>query len=228
MLNKAAILISAHSEWRAVLAFYQPEKLSPTPYQESFELEIAGWNCRFVFEGVGKIAAAAATQYEIDTWKPDLIVNLGTCGGIAGQIAQGTILLVNETLVYDIYERMGDPDEPIRRYTTHMELGFLNEPYPIDVARGRLLSADQDLDPAQIPYLIEKYQAVAVDWESSSIAWVAAHNHTPCLILRGVTDLVEPQGGESYGLLELYHSRTREVMPVLLESLPGWLQQVHL
>ena len=38
--------------------------------------------------------------------------------------------------------------------------------------------------------LRDELGAVACDWESGAIAWVAARNHLPCLILRGVSDLV--------------------------------------
>ena len=53
-------------------------------------------------------------------------------------------------------------------------------------------------------------------------------NGRPCLVLRGVTDLVSPEGGESYDLLELYHQRTDQVMPPILESLPAWLAAADL
>ena len=50
--------------------------------------------------------------------------------------------------------------------------------------------------------LIEKYNAVAADWESGAIAWVAKKNNTRVLILRGVSDLVDDSGGEAYGNLD--------------------------
>jgi len=64
---------------------------------------------------------------------------------------------------------------------------------------------------------------VAGDWESGAIAWVARRNNQRCLILRGITDLVSPQGGEAYGDLSFYQQAARSTMRRLLESLPGWL-----
>ena len=49
-------------------------------------------------------------QYVIDKYMPDLIVNLGTCGGFEGSVQQGEIILVEKTYVYDIVELMGDLD----------------------------------------------------------------------------------------------------------------------
>ena len=228
MTRTACIVISANSEWRALKAFYQPQRVEATPFKETFALSLSGWDCQFLHQGVGKIAAAAATQYAVDRWQPRLIINPGTCGGIAGKIEAGQVVMAAETLVYDIYERMGDPQEPIEFYTTRHDFSYLRQPYPIEVVQTRLLSADQDLDPHQIPWLVETYQAAAVDWESGAIAWTAARNGRPCLVLRGVTDLVSPEGGESYDLLELYHQRTDQVMPPILESLPAWLEAADL
>ena len=73
--------------------------------------------------------------------------------------------------------------------------------------------------------LTERYSAVAADWESGAIAWVAQRNKTHCLILRGVSDLVGADGGEAYGNLELFQDRTRTIMSRLLEQLPGWLRE---
>ena len=47
----------------------------------------------------------------IGRWCPDLLVNLGTGGGFAGLIVPGEIVLADRTVVYDIVDQMGDPDE---------------------------------------------------------------------------------------------------------------------
>ena len=175
--------------------------------------------------GWGKIAAAASTQYAIARWQPQLIVNLGTCGGFAGSVQRGTVLLIEETLVYDIIEQMGDAQEAVQHYTTPIDLSWLQEPYPQAVRRARLVSADRDIVPIDIPHLRSAYNAIASDWESGAIAWVAARNSTHCLILRAVSDLVDEQGGEVYGDFAAFEQRTQEVMDDLLEHLSAWLVQ---
>ena len=94
--------------------------------------------------------------------------------------------------------------------------------------RGLLVSADRDIVVEDIPMLIEKYDAVAADWESGAIAWVAQKNNTRLLILRGVTDLVGGDGGEAYGNIELFHERTKTVMRELFRQLPEWLNSNNL
>jgi adenosylhomocysteine nucleosidase len=171
------------------------------------------------------LAAAASTQYAIDRWNPPLRINLGTCGGFDGSIDRGAIVLAARTVIYDIIERMGDGAGAVRDYSTTIDLAWLAGRPPSPVVRTTLVSADQDLDPTAIPILKTRYGAVAADWESGAIAYVAARNHRRLLILRGVTDLVGAHGGEAYGDIALFRRATDSVVRKLFADLPLWLQR---
>jgi adenosylhomocysteine nucleosidase len=217
--QRIVVLISANSEWRAVKEILAPSRVRSTPLGEAFDNR----SLTYFHSGWGKISAAATTQYAIDRFQPDLLVNLGTCGGFEGRIARGTIILVTKTIVYDIFEQMSDPQDAIAHYSTQLDLSWLPDPLPCPVQRGLLVSADRDIIPEDIPGLVQKYGAVAADWESGAIAWVAKRNGVRCLILRGVTDLVSAGGGEAYGNIGLFHENTRLIMRRLIEQLPAWL-----
>ncbi len=226
---QVVVLISAEQEWTVVRAQFPEAAPQPSPYGEWIAVPLAGREAEppvvFLHGGWGKIAAAGSTQYAIDRWQPDLLVNLGTCGGFEGAIAQGAVVLVERALVYDIVEQMGDPDEALVHYATTLDLAWLEGavlPHP--VVRGLMLSGDRDLVPEEVPQLRERFGASVGDWESGAIAYVAARNGVRCLILRGVTDLVGPQGGEAYdGTVALFSERARAVMAGLLAALPGWI-----
>jgi adenosylhomocysteine nucleosidase len=230
---KAVVMISANAEWRAVKELLTPAEVHTTPVGEWFNLTLATWHLTLFHGGWGKISAAATAQYAIDHFAPDLLVNLGTCGGFAGRIETGTVILVEKTIVYDILEQMSDGAEAIAHYSTEIDLSFLDRgAVTVDrsqppVLRGLLVSADRDIVIEDIPMLVEKYDAVAADWESGAIAWVAQRNSVRCLILRGVSDLVGGEGGEAYGNIELFHERTKTVMRGLFEQLPIWLAAVR-
>ena len=235
MPPKIIVVISADAEWRVVREYFPQVSVSHTPYGECFEIDttqlskppiaqLPSYPIAFFHQGWGKIAAAGATQHVIDCWRPDLLINLGTCGGFAGEVERFAVILAEQTLVYDIIEQMGDPDEHIAHYATEVDLSWLADPYPQNVIRTLLISADRDLLSEEIPQLEAKYGAIAGDWESGAIAWVAARNGIRCLILRGVTDLVGAEGGEAYaGNLDVFVEGTRKVMHNLLENLAGWL-----
>jgi len=225
------VIISANAEWQAVKEIVAPTEIHSTRLGEYFDLPIntgmSEMAIRFLHGGWGKISAAATAQQAIDLWQPELLVNLGTCGGFDGRIARGSIILATRTIVYDIIEQMSDPEEAISHYSTELALDWLPDPLPHPVMRGLLVSADRDIITSDIPGLVEKYGAVAADWESGAIAWVAQKNGLRCLILRGVTDLVSATGGEAYGNIQLFHDGTRMVMKTLIEQLPDWLKDIQ-
>jgi adenosylhomocysteine nucleosidase len=226
----AIVLISADTEWRIVRAIFPDAQPTSTPYGECLTVELPGpaslSSVTFAQGGWGKIAAAASAEYAIARWRPDLLVNLGTCGGFAGQITHREVILAERTVVYDILEQMGDPDEAIAHFTTDIDLSWLVGPTPNTVRRSTLVSADRDLVGAEIPALASRFGAVAGDWESGAIAWVAARHGTRCLILRGVTDLVSEAGGDAYdGTFDAWAGASEQVMRSLIDQLPAWLER---
>jgi adenosylhomocysteine nucleosidase len=227
--GEVVVVVSADTEWKVVRALHPGAPVSTTPYGEWFSLDVkVGGRARPVIlfhGGWGKIAAAGSTQYAVQRWKPQLLVNLGTCGGFRGAIEKDEVLLVEKTVVYDIVEQMGDAAESIAWYATAIDLGWVGSSLPPGVRRGPLVSADRDLLPADIPRLRATYGAVAGDWESGAIAWVARANGVPLLILRGVTDLVGAEGGEAYGNLPVFEEGARRIMTRLLADLPWWLER---
>jgi adenosylhomocysteine nucleosidase len=229
---KIVILVSANAEWRVVKELFPNLEMQSTPFGETIHLTLGAWNLTLLHGGWGKISAAATAQYAIDHFQPDLLVNLGTCGGFAGRVETGTTILVEQTLVYDIIEQMGDADEAIQHYAVDVDLSWLNvdEKWLVDhgTRRELLVSADRDIVAEDIPTLIQKYGAVAADWESGAIAWVTKMNGTRLLILRGVTDLVGGDGGEAYGNIGLFHERTKTVMKKLFDQLPSWLDHIQI
>jgi adenosylhomocysteine nucleosidase len=220
------ILISAIAEWEAIKPLFPEAKIQHSPYGECFTTILEDWHIMFLHSGWGKIASAGTMQYVIDTYSPDLIVNLGTCGGFEGVVEPGDVILVDKTYIYDIVELMGDLDIATY-YASSLDLRWLSEPYPHPARRGMIASADSDLPPEKIPFL-KSLGAIAADWESAAFAWVAQKNNARLLILRAVSDMVSENGGEAYNNIEIFNQRAKEIMKRLIEQLPDWLNSVRL
>lgn len=221
---KIVVLISANAEWEGVKSLFPDAEIQHSPFGEATKLIIETWHLTLYHTGWGKIASAAAMQYVIYQHAPDLIVNLGTCGGFAGVVNRGDVILVEKTFVYDIVELMGDPDIS-GFYASSLDLSWLPEPYPHPVRRGTLASADSDLPPDKIA-LLKSHGAIAADWESGALAWVAQKNHARLLILRAVSDIVSEEGGEAYNNIEIFNQRAKEIMKQLFAQLPDWLNSI--
>jgi len=226
---KVVVLISADAEWKAIRKLFPEAQVQASPFGQWFLDWVEGKASkvstlvRFFQGGWGKVSAAASTQYVIDHWQPELLINLGTCGGFAGEIAPGDIVLADKTLIYDIYELMGDPVAHLSHYTTCIDLSWLGGSYPQPVVITTLVSGDRDLNPAEIPELRSRFAAVAGDWESGAIAWVAGRNNRRCLILRGVSDLVGATGSLAYTHEDYFDHAAFIIMQRLVTTLPDWI-----
>jgi adenosylhomocysteine nucleosidase len=231
---EVVVLVCADAEWKALKETVQPSEIEPSPLGEWFNQGIIVNDTEvplaFFQTGCGKIPAAAATQYVLDLWTPKLIINLGTCGGFEGMVKRGDVLLAHRTVVYDIFERSGGQEQQIEKYASDIDLSWLGEPpYPMGARTVTIASADQDLDPEKIVFLSREHGAVAADWESGAIAYVAwKKNRTKCLIVRGVSDIVGPSGNEIYEKPNAFAESVRQILPRLVEALPVWISKANL
>ena len=214
------VLVSANAEWGPVVETLDPDVLGTTPYGATFESGVAGERLRFLEGGWGKTSAAASTEYAISAWQPDLLINIGTCGGIAGRIERGETIVVTRTIPYDIEEAMGDAAEAVRARTSDLDVRWLDGVLPT-AQRTHLVSGDRDLRPVDLEDLVRRYDAVAADWESAAIAYVASRRGTPLAIVRMVSDLVGLDGGEVIGDLPRFQEAAASVMRRLLDELPA-------
>ena len=221
---KTIVIISANSEWKGLIPLFPAAKIERYPYGEYFQTIFNDAPILFFHAGWGKTASAGALQYIIDKYQPELMVNIGTCGGFAGVVNQGDLILVEQTFMYDIVELMSDLDVS-DYYASSLDLSWLVDPEPFPTRRGLIASADSDLPPDKIQFL-KSHGAIAADWESAALAWVACHNNTRLLILRMVSDLVSEEGGEAYDNIEIFHERTKTIMKQLVEQLPEWLKAI--
>ncbi len=113
--HQIVVLISADEEWRTVKQLTEPlESMRLSPFGEWFpyNFDVQGRQVAVVFlqTGCGKIPAAAATQFALNKWNPQLIINLGTCGGFKGKVkrsyAAGGVTGYRGKAINDLVKKM--------------------------------------------------------------------------------------------------------------------------
>ncbi len=219
------VLVSANSEWRIVLNTFQPAQTDTSPLGDWFVSSLGTHKVVFFHSGWGKTRSAAATQYIIDRWQPTLVINLGTCGGLEGFATLGETLLVTNTVMYDIFERMGDCNLAVNFYRSELNMEWIGTDLPENTRRSPMASADQDIDFRNFHTLTQNFGVPAADWESAAIAWVLQANGTKGLILRGVSDIITPTASETDNNHNLWRSRVEMIMRKLLQDLPFYLEK---
>ena len=135
--------------------------------------------------GMGKVRAAAETQFAIDRFNPQYLVNFGSAGGVNPERNIGDIVIGDRYVEYD-FQVFGD------------KIPFLTpDSDMIEVARklpealiGPVATADQNGDSThKKSALWDKYRAECCDWEGASVVKIAALNRVPALAFRCISDV---------------------------------------
>jgi len=193
---KLAIQICSELEWGTTKSILKitKDKLHRQPFGDYFEKQIGIHKCILYESGATKTMAAAACQFAIDTWHPDAVINLGTCGGVSKNVKNLDIILAKRTFQYDVIQRFGKPSLRFKRdLKTNIDMSWIDlRKVSRRIHFGTIASADQDLDDKEREVLQGK-KVLAADWESASIAKICELNKVKCLILRGITDITKKQ-----------------------------------
>ena len=145
--------------------------------------------------GIGKVNAAIMTQYLIDKYNPNYIINSGCAGSLTDTVKVLDTIVVEYATYHDF--------NPLRI----MEIATPNQG-KIFCDKNLIKKAEDFLIKENLPYhikpiasgdcfvtsatmrdeIFEKTNCYAVDMESASIAHAAALNKIPLLIIRSISD----------------------------------------
>ena len=187
--------------------------------------------------GVGKVNAALNTQYIIDTFKPDIIINTGVAGGITdgldvGDIVIGTYLVQHDFDVTVLGYAKGymctgvEKDKPtkyycdkelVEKFQTSLEKNMPAK----KIHHGVIASGDKFISGKEIKKEINEYfGAIAVEMEGCAIAQVATKNKIPFVVTRAISDLADGKTAEYQNEFEKKMSEvSTQTIKVFLENI---------
>ena len=145
--------------------------------------------------GLGKVMASATTQLLISIFAPRLLINFGSCGGLAPGMRVGDAVLASSVIEYD-FDSLHKASPRLECEPSLVEL--LGKEFPF-LKIGPLASADQNADtPEKRAWIHDQFQALAADWEGAAVVRVAHRNRLPALVVRGVTDVGDDDLSREY------------------------------
>lgn len=163
---------------------YRAQEISP-------DLEIV-----LIESGVGEINAAAATQYLIDTFHVEKIINYGIAGGI-NDFSSG-IGIVNRIIHYDYdistdpYQRSPGKYKDQKDIYLRPEVDLLADKHTPTVRKFTCVSGDKFITPGEAKFkMYKKFGADVCEMEAAAIVRVCNRNHIPCGFVKGISDGVE-------------------------------------
>lgn len=161
--------------------------------------------------GVGKVNAAVGTQIMIDSYKPDVIINLGIAGSLKKEITIGDIVISNDCVEHDMNitaldEPRGQiwlPDEkridiPADKDTVE-KLAECCQNLGSHVKIGRIATGDLFVVyRRQREAIAFEFDALCCEMEGAAVGHVCYMNKVPFAILRSISDDFKFNQPENY------------------------------
>lgn len=153
--------------------------------------------------GIGKVNAAKTATVLALEFKPRLIINIGTAGGMIKEENTLDIVIAEKIVQYDFDTRDLDGDKGIGIHTTSSKkMVELSKKVLVDdnhkVWVGSIASGDKFVSDPKLIAEIKKEnpEVIACDMESGAISQVANSLEIPCIIIRSLSDIVEHEKNE--------------------------------
>ncbi len=160
----------------------------------SVELLVPGADPVLGVDRLGPVHAAAALARAFAASKPDLVVNVGTCGGFQSQgLGIGDLVVARDAMFHDARVALPGFDALVRAHTrlSPSEAQLSAMAARLGACVG-LASSGSSLDAtADELALFARVGTLAKDMELASLAVVCREAGVPLAALKGVTDLVD-------------------------------------
>lgn len=188
--------------------------------------------------GPGKIQCASATQLIIDKLQPDFIFDVGAAGSLSEKLSINDIVCGEYSFEYDV-----SPDDDLTKMTDDLKtstvfnkvsskevlkefLNWVEKNMGSIIKVGNIASGEKDVNNKELRQeLHEKLNAIACNWETSSVLKTAQLNGIKSFSFRVITDNADEDMNDDF-----YANREKalEIMfPVLNEFIfEGWINKI--
>ncbi|MGY0399119.1 MAG: 5'-methylthioadenosine/adenosylhomocysteine nucleosidase [Ostreibacterium sp.] len=182
--------------------------------------------------GIGKVNAAIGTTIMINHYHPKAIINTGSAGGIAEQLAIGDVVIGDNVAHHDV-------DVTAFGYALG-QMAQMPENYPCDaelisaakkaatafpdahIYQGQIVSGDQFIASSDRFNTIKVTfpAAQAVEMEAAAVAQVCYRFNIPFVVVRAISDLANEQASVSFETFILQAGQhSAEMVKLLLHNL---------
>ncbi len=204
---KIAILSAMNEEIMPTINAYNANKIDQINKQDVYEYN--GQNNQYIFlnSGIGKINAAITTTILINNYNPDLIISIGTAGGIGHNMQVSDFVVADKMAFWDVdvtafnYELGQLPD--CKKYfevKDYQKLEMLIRRLGVNTHVGTIVTGDSFVcDDTKRQFIETNFDNVhAIEMESTSILMTAQKLDTKCVVLRTISDMANESSSVSF------------------------------
>jgi adenosylhomocysteine nucleosidase len=160
--------------------------------------------------GIGKVNAAMTTSILIHEFKPDVIINTGSAGGLSPELQVGDVVISSEVRHHDVdvtafgYEYGQVPQLPAAFIADARLVQIAAACAEIDqevkTVKGLIATGDSFMsDPMRVQAIAEKFTDLqAVEMEAAAIAQVAYQFNVPFVVIRALSDIAGKESDVSF------------------------------
>jgi adenosylhomocysteine nucleosidase len=193
------IIVAMNNESETLLSQMKKTNISCSLKKNIIEGEFEGEQIVIIISGIGKVNAAISTQFLIDNYKINKLLNLGLAGGIGKDIEIGDVFFIEKAVQYDFdlslindveIGRLEDFEDKYILVSSFSSNNFLFK----KLATGDRFNEDKNDEKLLTDYM----KADLRDMEGGAIAQVATLNEIPLFIVKAVSDKIEKDSISSY------------------------------
>ena len=150
--------------------------------------------------GIGTTNAGVYTQILIDYFEPDAVINIGIAGGLSSHLKPLEVILGTSFSHHDVrvdqmlhffpfIDSFPADEKLIKKFAPHFD----------EIHQGKIVSGEGFInDESEKQRIIETFNPLLVDMETSSMAHCCLINEVPFISLRGISDLADASAEVSY------------------------------
>jgi adenosylhomocysteine nucleosidase len=206
-----ALVIALELEAKALIRHLAPSPIS-SPHLSIWEGAIEAQPVVLTLTGVGKVAAALATQFVCDAFKPRCVITVGLAGAIDSDAPPGVLIVASGALQHDMDARpftaargiipsLGMATIPSDAALSEQLRRATESVVDRSVRSGVVLTGDQIVTSREVrDHILSDFpDGACFDMETAAIAQVARQNGIPWAALRMTSDAAD----ESFNLEEV-------------------------
>lgn len=160
--------------------------------------------------GIGKVNAAMTTAVLIHEFKPDVLINTGSAGGLSPELKVGDVVISTEVRHHDVdvtafgYEYGQVPQLPAAFAADENLISIAykasEEDTELKTVKGLIATGDSFMnDPARVKAIAEIFPGLqAVEMEAAAIAQVAHQFGVPFVVIRALSDIAGKESDISF------------------------------
>lgn len=206
---KLGVICAMEEELHALVERLVGEKETVIASQHYYSGTISGVPVVLVESGIGKVQMGMTAAVMLSQFKPDIVINTGSAGGIGEGLAVGDVVLSTAVAYHDVDATafgylLGQLPQQPQKFVADAALvkaiAAAAQQVGLTTRTGLIVSGDEFVaSQSRITAIKAIYpDALAAEMEGAAIGQVATQFHVPFVVIRAMSDVGDENASVSF------------------------------